>query len=199
MSEDNDRRARAAAAEILLHPGELLRTQVAGAAVLRLQHVDECHEMHACVVEAVVALVARGLAEAVEVFAHRGVGHIVFARYRVQFARFQPTQQLLRHIELFGLGQVRDVSRVQGERGPVPHPVDQVDGGGERAVHIRIGILVKADVCVADLDEQGFAQRPLVLATTRGCGQVDRRENAATQGEQGAGAAEGHALQGAAT
>jgi len=58
-------------------------------ACLEFQHVDERYEVHARVIETVVALVVGCLAEAVEVFADGGIGRVVLARNRVQLGGAQ--------------------------------------------------------------------------------------------------------------
>ena len=63
VREDHDRGARGSPLEIGFHPGELFGAQGAQAARLELQHVDQADEMHAGMIEAVVALVAGRLAE----------------------------------------------------------------------------------------------------------------------------------------
>ena len=111
-------------------PGELLGAEDAEAAVLEVEHVDEGDEVHAGVVEAVVALVVRGLAEAAEVFADGGVGRVVLAGHGVQLGDAQLAEQLLREVELGGLGEVGDVAGVDDQRRLLGHGVDEVDGLG---------------------------------------------------------------------
>jgi hypothetical protein len=111
-------------------------------------------KVHALVVEAVVAPVLRGLAVAAEIFGHRSVHDIVLAGGRVELGHVQLRQQLGRGVELGGLGQVGDIARVDHQRRLFRHGIDQRDGLGQGADHVGIGLLVEADVGIADLQEQ---------------------------------------------
>ncbi len=84
MREDDDRRARCAAPQVGLEPRELVVAELAQAVRLEMHDVDEREEVHALVVEAVVAPVRGSLAEAAEVFGPGTVGHVVLAGHRMQ-------------------------------------------------------------------------------------------------------------------
>jgi hypothetical protein len=88
---------------------------------------------------------------------------------------------------------VQEESRLHG------HGVYEVDGLQQRGVDIGIGVLVKSDVRVADLNEQRLTREAAVVPIASGQNQVDRSKNAAREREECTGAAEGHALQGLAT
>ena len=150
--------------------------------------------MHALVIEAVIAAIVRSLAEAGEIFRARAVGDVMLAGHGVQFAGAQVRQQLRSRVEFRRLGQMGDVAGVDGECGARLHRVHQRDGLFQGARDIGIGVLVEADMGVADLQEQRHAGRLF------GCRlrQADRRQDAARQGEKRARAAKGQTLQRAA-
>src|SRR5579862_7776960 len=68
MCEYDDRRAGRSPPQVGLHPRELLGAECAERARLEIQHIDQGDEVNTFVVEAVIALVARRLSEAKEVF-----------------------------------------------------------------------------------------------------------------------------------
>ncbi len=136
-----------------VNPGELLGAQSPEAARLELQHIDERDEMHAGVIEAVVALVAGGFAEAVEVFGDGRIGRVVLAGDGMHLAGAQAREQLLRQIEFRGLRQMRDIARMDDERRLLGHAVHEIDGLGQSRIDVGIRVFVEADVGVADLNE----------------------------------------------
>ncbi len=79
-------------------------------------------------------------------------------------------------VELFGLREMRDVARVNRQRGPDRHRVDPLDRLFERARDVGIGFLVEADMRVADLQEQRHARGRRGIAARGGARQLDRRE-----------------------
>jgi hypothetical protein len=91
-------------------------------------------------------LVAGGAAESAEVLGRVRVERVVLARDRVHLGAAQAREQLLRLIELGGLGQVRDVAGVDDEGRLLRHRVDELDDLPQRAVDVGIGSLVKLDM-----------------------------------------------------
>src|SRR5579862_2458797 len=153
MREHHDLRGVAAAAQIVLYPGELRLAESDETTLLEREHVNEPDEVHTRLIEAVIALVAGDAAEAVEVFRDRRFGSVMLARYGVYLARAQPSEELLREVEFRRPRQVRDVARVDNERRLIVHRVDEVDRLVERPVDVRIRLFAEADVRVADLHE----------------------------------------------
>jgi hypothetical protein len=96
--------------EILLQPGKLGLAQVAHAAGLQLLDVDQSHEMHAVVVEAVPAVAQRALAVAGEVGrAVALIQHVVLARH-VEHGQSGLLEDLVGVVELLVAGQLADVA-----------------------------------------------------------------------------------------
>src|SRR5271155_3792790 len=92
VREYDDRRAGRAMLQIRSHPSELLVAQSAETARLELQHVDQSDEVHARMIEAVVALVVGGFTESIEVFRDGRIGRVVLARYRVHLGGSQAAE-----------------------------------------------------------------------------------------------------------
>jgi hypothetical protein len=85
------------------------------------------------------------------------VCHVMLAGHGVQLRDAQPGQQLAFEIERFRFGEVGDVARVNRQCRLDRHCVDNINRLFERARNVRIGFLFKADMRVADLQEQGRA------------------------------------------
>ena len=134
-------------------PGELIGAEGAEAAWLELQYVDQRDEVHAGVIETVIALVVGCLAEAVEVFGDGRVGGVVLARYGVHLGGTQAREHLLRQIKFGGLGQVSDVAGVDDERRLLGIPFTMSMVWVEGSVDVGIRFLIEADVRIADLHE----------------------------------------------
>jgi hypothetical protein len=162
----------------------LIAAQGTEAAGFELQHVHEGDEVNAGMIEAVVALVVRGLAEATEVLAHRRIAGVVLAGHGVHLARIDPREELLGVVEFRRPGQVSDVARMNEERRSLRHRVHEIDGARERRVDIRIGILVEADVRIAQLHEQGTAEPGRALGVRGRGGEIERGEYAAREYEE---------------
>jgi len=111
----------------------------------------------------------------------------------------QPCEQLLREVELGGLGEVGDVAGVDDQRRLLGHRVDEIDRPAERSGDIGIGVLGESDVGVAHLQEQRLAERGEALLVVSGTGEIDRRECPAGEDEQRPRGAVRHTLQRAAT
>jgi hypothetical protein len=77
VGEDHNRRAGGAAFEVRGHPGELIGAQSTEALRLELQYVDQRDEVHTGVIKAVIALVGRRLAEAIEIFGDGRIGVVL--------------------------------------------------------------------------------------------------------------------------
>jgi len=157
MREHHDRCARTAGFQILFEPRELFVAETAEAVRLEIHHVDEGDEVHTAVVEAVITLVGRGLAETAEIFRAHAVGDVVFARDGVKFGDVQSQHQLRRGIEFLRLRQMGDVAGMNGQRWLHRHGVHETDRLFQRARDVGIGFLVETDMRVADLQEQGNA------------------------------------------
>ena len=85
------------------------------------------------------------------------------------------------------------------ERRLLGHPVHEINGLREGPVDIGIGVLTEADVRVADLHERRFSQPGCTLFISSRHRELDRREDAACQGEEGTDPAIGHAFERVAT
>src|SRR5712671_1907514 len=107
MRKDDDRRGVALALEIIGEPGELLVAEIAHAAGLQVDDVDETDEVHAALVERVPAGAARAFAVALEIsLAGALVDDIVLAGDVVSI-ELQLGQGLSRIIEFLCLRQMR--------------------------------------------------------------------------------------------
>ena len=81
MREDDDRRRCALSLQIVGEPGELLGAEIAHAAGLQIEDIDEADEMRAAVIEGIPALALGELAVAIEIgLAVVLVDDVVFAR-----------------------------------------------------------------------------------------------------------------------
>ena len=83
MGEHHDRRRGRAALEVVLEPGELLVAEIAEAAGLEVDDVDQADEVHAVGVEAVPAGALGAAAVALEVELAVLVEDVVLARHVV--------------------------------------------------------------------------------------------------------------------
>ena len=110
MREDDDRLAGGPASQIVLQPLELFVPQIAQAAGLEVLHIVQTDEMHALLVEAVVAL-AGPLGESLEEGLAILVEHIVLARHIMRIEPGAP-DDLLGGVELLGARQLADVAGV---------------------------------------------------------------------------------------
>src|SRR5579864_4360886 len=94
---------------------------------------------------------------------------------------------------------MRNVARVDDERGLFGHFVHEVNGPGEGAIDIGVSVFIESYVSVADVHEQRFT-KPCGSWFTLGChGEIQRREHTARQSEEDAGPAIGPAFEGVAT
>jgi hypothetical protein len=146
---------------------------------LEIHHVDEPDEVHAAVVEAVIALVGGGLAETAEIFGALAIGDVVLAGHGVKLSDVQSRHQLRRGVEFLGFRKMGDIARVNGERWFHGHGVDEADRLLQRPGDIGIGFLAEPDMRVADLEEQRDAADPGRVFLRRRHGQVEWRKNAA--------------------
>src|ERR1700689_3713957 len=85
----HDRSAGGAPLQIRLEPFELRLSECSKSVGLEVEHVDQADEMHALVIEAVVAAPLRRLAVAIEIFARGRIGDVVLAGGGVQFGDAQ--------------------------------------------------------------------------------------------------------------
>ena len=151
MRKDDDRRGGALALEIIGEPGELLVAEIAHAAGLEVDHVDETDEVHAALIERVPAGAARAFAVALQVgLAGPLVDHIVLARHVVSI-ELQLGEGLSRIIEFLRLRQMRDIAGMNHEGGLDRHGRNFRDGLFERCQRIGIGGPIEADMAVRNL------------------------------------------------
>src|SRR6185312_4122402 len=167
--------------------------QVAESAGLEVQHVDQAHEVHAAMVEAVPAPLVLALAETTEELRAVVADHVVLARH-VEHLALAGTRLL--HEPLHGGERVlpRQVGEVAGVQYKIRAHRQRVDLGqrrAERGRRVRVRREVEADVRIADLGE---AEGGVLRLGARGGAQRARVQHAALHQQQGAGAGPGHAL-----
>src|ERR1041385_3596383 len=92
---------------------------------------------------------------------------------------------------------MRQIARVQYERGPLGRYVDLRDRGAQRGGHIRVRGLVETDMAVADLDESKAAAHAGVVThrVVRRALERHALENTARERPHSYGTDPGHALQ----
>jgi hypothetical protein len=88
---------------------------------------------------------------------------------------------------------VGDVAGVDDQRRLLRQRVEEVDAPVERCADVGVGLLVEADVRVADLYEERLAERAGAFGVGGGLRECHGGEHAAGEREQRPGAAEGHA------
>src|SRR3974390_1750143 len=94
---------------------------------------------------------------------------------------------------------MRDVSGVKDERRLRRHSIHEFNGSGQCPIDVGIGIFMKADVRVADLDKERRAQPGRFVAIRIGRRQVNRGEYSAGEREHRTGTSKGEAFQSVAT
>src|SRR5580692_6899596 len=104
--------------------------------------------------------------------------------------RFGTFQHLVERIVLGSFGSVAQVACMNNEVGLLGQSVDLVDGRLQGGRYIGIRRLIKPHVTVADLDEVEFSLRLLHVLAKR-----LRRQNAAAERPENAGACPSHAIQ----
>ena len=117
--------------------------------------------MHPLIIEASPAIAAADRALAVSFHISTAIifRYIMFARHAVDFARAERAMKLIDRVELFGLGQMRQVAGVQHEGGPLRQRVDLGDGLAIGLRHVPVRVTAEAQVAVADLDEREARRR----------------------------------------
>src|SRR6266480_6452698 len=68
-------------------------------------------------------------------------------------------QYLIKGVELFGLRQLREVSRVDKESWRSGHRVDAIESNLEGLRHILVRVFAEADVAIADLEKAEVGSR----------------------------------------
>src|SRR5271170_3535549 len=149
MGEDHDRRAVRLAFQISFEPGELLGAEIAEAAALQVDDIDEADEVNAVIIEGIPACALRALAVAIEIgLAPVFIDDVVLTgnpmRLQAGLAEY-----LVGIVELGGLGEVGDVAGMDDESRLGLHRLDLGDRFTKRTQSVRIGCLVEADVAVA--------------------------------------------------
>ena len=141
-----------AALEVVLQPFELLVAEIAQAAGLEIDHVDEADEVHAVGVEAVPARALGAATVAVAVELHVLVEDVVFARH-VMHVEPGLRDDAVGVVEFGRLGEMGDIAGVNDEGWLDRKRLDLVDRFLERADGVGVGRLVEPDMAVADLQE----------------------------------------------
>src|SRR5690349_328499 len=147
--------------------------------------------------EAVPAAAIRALAVAAQVGGAVVGGDVVLAGNVENTIRTQSAEHLRGGVELVGLGELRDVSRVENERGTLRQRVDLGDGLLQGCRDVLVGLLAEADVAVAHLDEEDAL--PLSGREQRESAQSKGLGNAAGQPPNGCRACPRHAPEKAAS
>jgi hypothetical protein len=167
--------------------------QAAHAAGLQVHDIDQGHEVHAAMVEAVPARALGSLAVAVEEGLARAlVQHVVLARH-VEHGEAGFLEDLVGVVELLVARQLGDVAGVDDEVRLDRQGQDLAHGLAEGGLRVGVGRLVEADVAVADLQEREALGGP--VGRGRGLVEADRAGQPAAHREQRARAGPGHALE----
>ena len=191
VAEHDERGVGGTTGQVLLDEVELLAPQ--DAQVLNPARVDQEEEVDTVQVEAVVAVPAAVLAEEAEVLLIVGVAdRVVLTGDGVDLRRLECPQELLDGVELVGLGEMGEVTRVRHEGRALWQGVDLGDGVGEGPGDIGVRRPLEADVAVADLDEV-----EILRAARLGGRLLDpaRGQQPAGDRPDGGGACPGHAFQ----
>src|SRR5260221_8946081 len=192
MGEDDDGRAGSEPAHVVLEPGELGRTEAGEAAGLEVHDVDQPDEVDALAVEAVPAIALRPLAMA-GLVGSAPIQPVMLAGNVANLA-VGALDDLFGGVELPGLGEMADIAGMDQESRLGRQLADPPERGRQGLVRMRIGILVEADMGIADLDE-GEASH----ARRLGVAHQDRARHAPAHGPQHTGPGPGHAFQKPAT
>src|SRR5262249_55577418 len=143
----------------LLQPLQLLAAEVAEAAGLQVDDVDQPDEVRSLVVEAVPAGAPGPLAVAGAVLPAVVAEDVVLAGDVEDLLHARALEHLVAGVELLRFRQVRDVAGVDQEVGRRLEGVDAGDRLPERAGDVGVLRLVEADVAVADLREMELTLR----------------------------------------
>src|SRR3984893_14157094 len=190
VREDDDRGRCRAALEVALQPFELLVAEIAQAAGLEIDHVDEADEMHAVGVEAVPARAFGAATVAVAVELHVLVENVVFARY-VMHVEPRLRDDAVGVVKFGRLGEMGDIAGVNDEGWLDRKRIDLVQRFLERADRVRVRRLVESDMAVADLQEGQPARCDGLCFADN----AHRARDAAGDGPQDAGTGPGHAFE----
>src|SRR6266478_5841386 len=130
MREDNNRRVRAKTFHVLFEPFKLLVAELTQAAGLKVQDVHQCNKMDTVLIETVPARAfafdALQIPFAVKLSAI--VKHIVLPGHIENVLGSAALQYLIKGVELFGLRQLREVSRVNKKGRRRWHRIDAIEG-----------------------------------------------------------------------
>src|SRR5260370_41580334 len=108
-------------------------------------------------------------------------------------------QYLIKGVELFGLGQLGNGSRVDKESRRTGHRVDAIESNLEGLRHIFVCLFAEADVAIADLEKAEIrSRRQRVSSCFRDLGESSRRKHPAAYGPKQARAGPCHAVKKAA-
>src|SRR5215471_13272797 len=103
MRENDDRRRCGLSVQIVGEPRELLLTEIAHAARLKIEHIVEADEMHAAMIEGIPAFALRELAVAVEIDLAGAFVDDVVLTWHIMNVEPGVRDLLLRVIEFLGL------------------------------------------------------------------------------------------------
>src|SRR5262249_13573487 len=189
MREHHDRRLGGFSLEIVREPLELILAEIAEAAGLQIDHINEADEMHAVGIEAVPSSPLGILAVALAIELRLLVDEVMLARHVMHVER-RLRDDAVGIVELGGFRQMRDVPGVDHECGFYWERLDLADRLLERADHIRIGGLVGAALAGADLQEGELAS----LGGEGAVNDPERAWHAARDRPQYPGSGPGHAF-----
>ena len=190
MGKNNNRGRSRPAPKIGLKPFELFIAEIAKAAWLQIDDVDEPDEVHALRIKTVPACAHRAAAIAFAVKLWVLVKKIVLAWY-VMHTELCLRDDFVGVVKFRRFRQMRDVTGMDQEGWLCRQSANLADRLFERAGCVRIGWLIEADMAVADLEE-GKASRVL---RERLADETKRFRNAATNRPKDAGAGPDHAFE----
>ena len=190
MREDDDRGRCRATLEVVLQPFELLVAEIAQAAGLEIDDIDEADEVHAVGVEAVPAGALGAAAIALAVELHVIIEDVVLAGH-VMHVEAGLGDDPVGVVEFGRLGEMGDIAGMNDEGWLHRQGLDLVDRFFERADGVGVGGLVETDMAVADLQER----QPTRFGSRRLADNAHGTRHAACDRPQDASTGPGHAFQ----
>src|SRR5580693_2016506 len=151
MREENDGRAGGARLQVLLQPLQLVVAKLAQPFLG--SDIYESYEVDTLLIKAVPASALCAFAVALQILLAIVTGRVVLAGHIEDLLRLCALQYPVHSVKLRRLRQVAQVAGVDDEFGLDHKRVDFLDSRLQRAIYIRIGWFVEADMAVADLNE----------------------------------------------
>src|SRR5439155_26343627 len=161
VRKDNNRRGRSEIFHVSFKPLELIVSELTQAAGLEIQDIDQYNKMDTVFVKAVPAraFAFDALQITFTVKLSSIVKHIVLPGNIENVLGSAALEHFIESVELFGLRQLCNISRVNKERGRPRHCVDAIESNFEGRRDIFIRFLTETDVTIADLQKAQVGSR----------------------------------------